>query len=305
MNIQLSDLSPPLIPIDDEIYESCHGIKEETEALKQALIKKVVSTCLAELAVGSLITGAACCFVAAPLIPSFVIALITTVALTTLLHIMQARVTYETHQTFLKAGATELTLQEINDEMGYFLFKYDLSRMIRLVGRPHIFATLDSLTHGTLIHEAGHALAAWLLFSDSQPKITIHLHGGYTEFRAGGLTSWGEWLGYNRSRVFVAAAGPGLAMIDASILLIIAHLIKEDHPDWHWTLIHIAIQRVSSHVAYALSALTPLSPEKALSHDFHYLWKHANIHPVAAAVAMAALPILVQCALWAFRTKEG
>jgi len=143
----------------------------------------------------------------------------------------------------------------------------------------------------------GHALAAWLLFKNSDPTIVIHLGGGYATFYLGKLSTWGNQLGYDRSRLLVTASGPGLAMIDASFMLILAHLIKESHPDWHLTLINVAIQRVVQHIFYALSAL-PLYAKNEVAHDFLYLWKHGGIHPIAACVAMVALPLLVQCALY-------
>ena len=296
MIIQLSNRSPILFPIENEILELDQPI-EQIEALKHALIKKIALSCLAEIAIGSVITATACCFVAAPLIPSFIAILITTIALTTLMHVIQTALSYEILCCFIRQGKTTLAQDEIERDVRHLPLKFAILTAFRSLGRPQLFATLDNLTHGTLVHEMGHALAAWLLFMNSDPAITIHLQGGYTEFYVRKLTALGEWLGYNRSRLLVTAAGPGLAMIDASLLLILAHFVKESHPDWHQTLLHIAINRVANHVIYALSALFPMSAEKALSHDFHYLWKHGGIHPIAAAVAMTALPLLVHCAL--------
>lgn len=296
MIIQLSNRPPILLPIEDEVLELDQPA-EQIKALKQALIKQIALSCLAEIAIGSAITAAACCFVAAPLIPSFIAILITTIALTTLMHVIQTALSYEILCCFIRQGKTTLALDEIEEDVRHLPLKFAILIAFRNLGRPQIFAMLDNLTHGTLVHEMGHALAAWLLFKNSDPAITIQLHGGYTEFYIEKLTALGEWLGHSRSRLIVTAAGPGLAMIDASLLLILAHFVKESHPDWHRTLIHIAINRVANHIFYALSALFPMPAEKALSHDFHYLWKKAGIHPIAAAVAMTTLPLLVHCAL--------
>ncbi len=101
----------------------------------------------------------------------------------------------------------------------------------------------------------------------------------------------------------MVAAGPAFAILDATLLLGIAHLVKDKHPKLHLNLICIAVMRIATHVSYALSALK-LTSEGIKGHDFYYLWKKAGIHPRVAAVTMVAIPLLVQCALWKISTHR-
>ena len=104
-------------------------------------------------------------------------------------------------------------------------------------------------------------------------------------------------VGKERSLLLMTGAGPAFAILDATVLLGIAHLVKEKHPKLHLNLISIAVMRVFTHVLYALSALK-LTGADLERHDFYFLWKKAGIHPRAAAVAMVAIPLLFQCTLW-------
>jgi len=154
MIIQLSNRSHFSLPIENEILEIDHPT-EQIEALKQALIKKVASTCLAEFAIGSAITTTACIFVAAPLVPSFIAILVSAIALTTLVHVVQTLLTYEIARCFFRYKQTTLTLQEIDQAVMLFPLKFAVLTALGYFGRPQLFAMLDNLTHGTLVHKWG------------------------------------------------------------------------------------------------------------------------------------------------------
>lgn len=263
------------------------------QEIRKRLIWKVASTCLAELAVASLTAGIACCFMATAAIPTMMTRLINVIAITTLFHSIEALVDYSLSCDILRDGNLKNTR--------FFFLKiialFD-SHQIRAV----LFAAFNNSTHGVLIHELGHALLMHLLIKDAHPIIEIFFgRGGQTRLPEGvyEASKLGELLG-NEERIETAitVAGPAFAILEATGLLMLAHKVKDKHPELRLHLVHMAIFRVVNHIFYALSALPlTLTPETA-GHDFLYLWKRAGIHPVVAIVTMVAIPLFTQCALW-------
>lgn len=275
---------------DKSLDDPSDDLVQKEHLLRNKLIWKVASTCFAELIVGSLVTGTACCFMATTAIPTAVTLLITIVAITTLFHSVEALIDYHLSCHILREG----DLKNTN-----FLTTLQLECLLILRHlRPYLFAVVDEATHGTLIHEVGHALTSWLLYENANPQITLLGDGrGFTSFNEQVLSKWGQQLGTKRALLVTVAAGAAFAIFEASLLLTVAHVIKDKHPELHRHLVYIAIRRVVTHVFYALSAL-PLALSEAEGHDFHILWKIGKIHPVAAAATIIAIPIFVQYALW-------
>ncbi len=262
----------------------------EEKLFKKELIKKVASVCLAELSVGFTVAKIACCFVAASSVPSVFIVLVSVVAFSTLFHCLEAKFIHEEY--VYKRERTSITINPV-----YIKATRQLLALFR-VKRLLVYSTFNNFLQGTLIHEMGHALMAKLFFKNACPKITIHWTGGVTHYYTSPtmLTNWGKFLGYERACFMIRAAGPVFSMIEATILLMIAHQVKDKSPELRWHLIAMAIQRVVTHVFYALSALTLTSAD--WGHDFYFLWHMGSIHPLLAAITMIAIPLLVQQVLW-------
>lgn len=98
----------------------------------------------------------------------------------------------------------------------------------------------------TIIHESGHALAAYLLYNDAKPRITLYSYGyagGFCDYNSTALSKLGERVGYTNVRALTAAAGPAATMITSIAL---SRLIPGNG------YIHIGL---FCNMAYAVSAL--------------------------------------------------
>jgi hypothetical protein len=156
------------------------------------------------------------------------------------------------------------------------------------------FATFDDMTRGTLVHEAGHALAFKALWKDAKPKITIYPAGGSTSAFYQGLTKIGNFFGRENSRLIISGAGSGLALSSSLVSIFVAHKIQKSHPNASCVLNFSAAMSIFNHCLYALTAFLPC--HQSLSHDFVALAK-GGIHPLAAIAVMVALPILLKLTL--------
>ncbi len=279
-------------------YLACKSLDDNGEEvllneqeIRDKLIWKVASTCLGELVVASLAAGTACCFMATTAIPTVMMSLITVIALTTLFHCTEALLDYSLCCDILRDGNL--------DNTSFLLLKCNAILDLHHL-RAWFFAVSNGYTHGTLIHEMGHAFMVRLLFKNENPIIELFPEGGgVTTFYGTALSRVGQWLGEKRALMAVTAAGAAFATLEATVLLAFAHKVKDTHPELRLHLVYMAIARVINHVFYALSALslTSLDP-KSEGHDFFMLWKGAGIHPIAAAVTMVAIPLIAQYALW-------
>ncbi|MDP1608292.1 MAG: hypothetical protein Q8L98_03135 [Chlamydiales bacterium] len=135
-----------------------------------------------------------------------------------------------------------------------------------------------------LIHELGHALAAWQCFQGI-PSITIQLEGGgITTFNAEKPTSFGEVIGVENSIGLTTFSGPGLALLAASAALVFSHSCQNSHSQVSAYLSGVGRLIYIDHILYALGALRAVDSDD-LSHDFATL-KMLGIHPLVAAFCM-------------------
>ena len=155
---------------------------------------------------------------------------------------------------------------------------------------PFNFALLFNATAGVLVHEGGHALAASLVYTNPQPRISIqYLFEGSTTFINRGLSSIGKSLGADKAKLLVVAAGPAAAVSMASMAILSAIDIQKSNTTLSKYLYFSSFFALVYHVKYALSALTASRVD--LDHDFVQLWR-GGIHPIVAAGAMVTLPLV-------------
>jgi hypothetical protein len=225
------------------------------------------------------------CFVASYAIPCLISSAITLIAINALVRLVGAMARYALHQ-----------LEQNNSNHTLVMAGLQVIDMTCQGICPLTFAYFENVTTANLIHEAGHASAIRSVYQKANPMIEIFpWDGGSTSYRAGALTNFGKWIGANNSEVLITAAGPAFAIITATIQIIFSHRIQKDNPEASKALLASAVVNIASHVKYAVSALwkTSFSP----AHDFQVLWKIANIHPLAAAATMVALPIFAKMVL--------
>lgn len=142
-------------------------------------------------------------------------------------------------------------------------------RIARIVNRTAIAALLGTFLH-PLIHEAGHATLAFLIFKNPEISITANLSLAATSYELNGLTCIGSLLGSDLGTIVIAMGGC-LASLTWGILA--APPI----------LIYSGMARLFSEGIYALSALyMPWNP----AHDYQFLRVYAQIHPLAPAILL-------------------
>ena len=142
----------------------------------------------------------------------------------------------------------------------------------------------------TLVHETGHFCAAKLLFKGNPQMRIIPFVGGWTKWSARYFTSMGLQMGYRNSIFLITFAGTGLALLAASITLVVGLALRHAHPHASSYLIAIGVYPFVNHTAYALSALWTAPSE--LGHDFVRL-RGFGIPPIAAASTILAIPIII------------
>ncbi len=291
-------LNFPIYPVPQEIKKEENAVEQinnqenivqKEKLLRRTLINNLALSLLKELAAITVMAGTACFFIAKPAIPRLVKPIIAILTISILLKTIRGVLAYDRNRTRIRGGQIE--------NVKFFRSKL-LLHTYAVMFDSFLIALIDNVTHGVLIHEIGHALATSLFFKTAWLKIEIFpFEGGGTSFKIIGLTRLGKWMGQEQSYFMMVAGGPAFAILDATILLGIAHLVKDKHPKLHLDLICTAVIRVTWHVGYALSALKAVG-EGIEGHDFYYLWKKAGIHPRVAAVVMVAIPVLFHCALW-------
>jgi hypothetical protein len=154
---------------------------------------------------------------------------------------------------------------------------------------PYSFTLLTALNGQTLIHESGHVLAAMSLYKKSKPFIEIDpFYRVFSSYKMAEPNWLGKVLGKERSSLAICAAGPLLSLSISSLMLYSSVKLESKHPALSSYLKTAALFDFALHSAYALSALRASS----LSHDFVRLASY-GLPPVAAAVAIAGLPLLL------------
>lgn len=270
------------------IIQSLYNVKQKIADSplfdKQSIVHNIAVATLKEMAISVGMTAITCCFVASPAIPSLLIGTITILFINLFFRVAIAYLKNKTSQ-----------MPDCNR-------KQNLEKLLKYSEWmcPTTFSLLDQTTTSVLVHEGGHTLASLLVYQKNHPSIEIFpWEGGVTKFNAGILTEFGRFLGEKNARLLTIAAGPASQIILATLQIAFAHKLKEKYPTISKTLLVAGIHNIAQEVLYALSAL--LSSQKSLGHDFNNLWTLGGIHPVAAVIAMVALPILVKGILHALR----
>lgn len=153
--------------------------------------------------------------------------------------------------------------------------KIDL--FVSKIARLSIVNTLTlKLNH--YIHEYGHALAAISTFLEAKPEIFANLREGRTSYVvSNGLTRFGKLMGEERSKLFVAAAGPFIAVACGMTEIIFSKFLGENHPLISELLNDHGFAQIVETILYGMS--TFVTSKMNLGHDFMYLWQYGGIHP--------------------------
>lgn len=248
------------------------------------IIQNVAMSSLKEFAIAMTFAMITCTFVATPAGASvLVITALAVVAFNTLARTIGGGCTYALHR--------------MDNENSFPSRFCKVTQTVCNYLAPMSFSILDSTTRDVVIHEAGHAAAAAMLYKDAKPQITVMpLQGGVTSFWINGLTKMGRFFGEKGSRLIVAGAGPAAAVLADTIQIGVAHVVSKKHPTLSRYLKITAIFSLIGHTFYAMSAFTAT---KIVGHDFAVLWA-GGIHPVVSIVAMVGLPIIVKLGLCAY-----
>ena len=236
-----------------------------------SIAKDIAKSALLEFAISLLLTGISYCFIATPAAAATLgigLAIQTIVSLAIRIYIGYCNY----HQQTLPAQEAP-PLEE--KWLGAYSFAWGSAHNAQVV-----------------VHEAGHALAAKALLQGVNTKITLlPYNGGVTNIQWKGVSWLGEKIGHERIQPLISAAGPLLTLALSTVLLGVGLAHLDTSPEISRMLIVSALIDFVTHILYALSALT--SNLTRFSHDFFALWQLGNIHPIVAAVAIAAIPVLV------------
>lgn len=262
---------------------------------KSNLIKEIVKKTLIELAVALAFTAAACFFVATPIgMATLLLCSIAAIAINIILRSVNAycinRLYLLKYDNSPAALEKKARFQMISNFLQYLV--------------PTSFSTLvDANTRELIVHEGGHALAAQILVKNPNPRITINpLQGGQTTYRIGALSKVGEFFGRENSKLLIAAGGPALAVGAATVAFGTSYALRKSNPELSRYLRVIAIDSIVQHAFYAVSALWTSAART--SHDFVRLMA-GGIHPIAAAVSIIALPLIVRIGFFIYdKVKE-
>jgi len=154
-----------------------------------------------------------------------------------------------------------------------------------------MFAYLTAYNAQILLHEAGHAMAAVAMFQNANPQISFTpCVGGLTQFSTANLTALGKQLGRNKVMLVVTLMGPSCTLLISTIAMVVGYIIEHKFPELGCYLTGIGRGDFVAHSAYALTALS-ITPA-AQAHDFVRLKAH-GIHPLVSAIAIMAIPILI------------
>jgi hypothetical protein len=142
----------------------------------------------------------------------------------------------------------------------------------------------------TLIHESGHAIAAYLLYKNANPRITLNGYG----FKGGRCigdvrlhSKMGKWVGKRNASALTAAAGPVTVMITALAL----HYFYPGNGISSVTLHDNTIYALSTFKEKAFFRRTPYN--SPIGHDFVRI-------KIAKGIRIATLFIIINLAVEIF-----
>lgn len=140
-------------------------------------------------------------------------------------------------------------------------------------------------------HEAGHAVAANLMFQDANATISVTpFKGGVTRFMAGALTETGQGLGREGALTVVSGAGPLVDVAISMVSFATGYVIRKQHPIAGRAMMGYAAMTMLNDVLYAGSALGAGTIALAKTgNDFANLAVHAGIPPIVSVAVLAAL----------------
>ncbi len=149
------------------------------------------------------------------------------------------------------------------------------------------FAFLVNSLLITLLHEMGHALAAYGMYVNPSPFITIFpFSGGETSYITDKLSILGSFFGEKIANAIIAGAGCFITLLFSLLLLFFSRKKKQSSQLYAY-LTTTAIFGLSADALYASSAIK----SNAAGHDFLGLWE-VGIHPFISAVFLLLAPIL-------------
>lgn len=160
------------------------------------------------------------------------------------------------------------------------------------------FSAIDIQTIDMLFHELGHYIAV-ILFLKSPVNIVMHtsLTNAYatTYFNSDHLTNLGERVGYENSRILIAAAGPMFQVMRNFTSLLIAQCLSNNRPE---ISTYIRVRVVYSLFSIFLYNISPyyLNCDQNNTNDYCYLEK-AGAPPYALALGMLGSILFFQCTL--------
>jgi hypothetical protein len=280
-----------LKPCDRKLIANEDPSKEH----RNKLIKEIVKKTLIELAVSLAFVGIACFFVVTPIgMATLFICAIAAVAINVILRSINSYCMHRIFQlNYSESAAAAVRKARYQTAVNFLSYLAPVS----------FSGLVDANTREVLMHEAGHALAANILIKKPQTQISIFpLQGGQTSYRLGALSKVGEFFGRANTKLIIAAAGPALSILTATVGLGASLALRNSNPELSRYLSTMSIDSIVQHVFYALSALWTSVAQKG--HDFLQLMA-GGIHPIIAAISMIALPIIVRIGFFIYdKIKE-
>ena len=242
----------------------------EEEFAPQNTITILAKRCLSEFAVSLALAAICCCFIATPaaamsIATGLVVQLVISLILKITLHIINANPQNFPEQSIASA------------------VKW---------ADAYCFVSGSVRNAQVVVHEIGHATAAYALLRN--PKATITLFpfvGGVTSYWVKQITWLGKKIGSRNIHPIIAGAGPACSLAFSTVFLGLGLMKQRTSPQKSRILIVSGLLDYLGHIRYALSALN--TPLNRLSHDFVALWQLGGIHPTVAAITMATIPILI------------
>ncbi len=157
------------------------------------------------------------------------------------------------------------------------------------------FAYLTAFNAQILLHEAGHRVGAMGMFQNANPQTTLTpCLGGLTQFSTKDLTTLGLRLGRSNAMLIVTLMGPTCSLLISTIAIAVGYAIRNKFPELGRYSVGVGRGDFYAHSFYALSALSTTPGPKG--HDFLRLRAY-GVHPLAAAIAILAIPPLLHLAM--------
>jgi len=149
------------------------------------------------------------------------------------------------------------------------------------------FAFLFNALAITLLHEMGHALAAYGMYVNPSPLINIFpFAGGETSYITDKLSLLGSFFGEKTAKAIIAGAGCFITLMFSFLLLFFARKKKQSSQLYAY-LTTTAIYGLAADALYASSAMKSTSA----GHDFLGLWE-VGIHPLFSTFFLLLAPFL-------------